>query len=114
MKIDVCPVCGDFDIGDWCNHCNIPTKETSSNEPSYEPNIYDMGYREEIASQGHWIELPDGYNGNIERFFIIPIEENNIEVKLRCATKGKEYMIKYAYKSEYKKAMIKAGFLQGE
>jgi hypothetical protein len=22
-----CPICGDFDIGDWCNHCQVATVE---------------------------------------------------------------------------------------
>jgi hypothetical protein len=28
--VDVCPICGDFDIGDWCDRCGVPTKQVNT------------------------------------------------------------------------------------
>jgi hypothetical protein len=46
------------------------------------------------------IYLPDGYNGDMMRFYKTPIEEKGNTVKLRCAEKGKEYLTRWVYKSE--------------
>jgi hypothetical protein len=54
MIIDTCPVCGDFDIGDWCNHCGVPTKEVDTSaklRPDEEAEVeayYSRQYEEYI------------------------------------------------------------------
>lgn len=109
-----CSFCGDWsDTKDWCSHCNLPVKEISTqSEPSHEPDIYDMAYEEEIDSQGWWIELPDGYTGAKEKFFIVPIEEDDKTVKLRCATDGKKHLIRYATKEQFEKALNEQGIIR--
>jgi len=44
--------------------------------------------------------LPDGYNGHTARFFAEPIEIDKDLVKLRCAEPGKEYMTRWARKTD--------------
>ena len=46
------------------------------------------------------IKLPDGYNGHTEVFDTTPVEVYGDLVKLRCATPGKEYLIRWVLKSD--------------
>ena len=46
------------------------------------------------------ISLPDGYNGDLEKFHSEPIETDGELVKLQCATEGKEYMFRRARVSD--------------
>jgi len=49
--------------------------------------------------------LPDGYNGHTERFYTASLETDGHLVKLACAAPGKEYTIRWARKSDIKKAL---------
>lgn len=47
-----CPRCGDFDLGDWCSHCDIPIVPMFPNEPKYPiPDESEVYPREELESQ---------------------------------------------------------------
>jgi len=46
------------------------------------------------------VRLPDGFNGHSALFYAEPITIDGDLVKLRCAEAGKEYMIRWARKSE--------------
>ncbi len=43
------------------------------------------------------VTLPDGFNGDIETFCSMPIEQIGNTVKLSCASVGKEYMIRWVH-----------------
>lgn len=46
------------------------------------------------------IELADGFNGSTLPFYADPIETDGPLVKLQCAVQGKEYLIRWARKSD--------------
>ncbi|NIF40137.1 hypothetical protein F3J14_04315 [Burkholderia sp. Tr-862] len=41
------------------------------------------------------ISLPDGYNGHTANFVGEPVERDGNHVKLKCAERGREYMIRW-------------------
>jgi hypothetical protein len=53
------------------------------------------------------LPLPDGYNGHTETFHAEPIDSDAACIKLRCASPGKEYMIRWVSRDEYEKLMSK-------
>lgn len=54
------------------------------------------------------ITLPDGWNGHTEQFHSIPFEVKGTTAKLNCATKGKEYIIRWIDLADLKLAIQKA------
>ena len=53
-----------------------------------------------MTEQRKTIQLPDGYNGAEMTFYAEPIETDGHLVKLQCAEAGKEYMHRWARKSD--------------
>lgn len=46
------------------------------------------------------ITLPNGYNGGEVDCFTFPVEADDVCVKLRVATLGKQYMFRWVYKED--------------
>ncbi|MEX3960164.1 hypothetical protein [Trinickia sp. EG282A] len=51
------------------------------------------------------ITLPDGYNGGTVNCFGEPVERDGNSVKLRCAERGKEYMIRWIVEADLQAAI---------
>lgn len=51
------------------------------------------------------VTMPDGYNGHTVKLYTTPIETDGHLAKLACAVPGKEYVIRWARKSDIKKAL---------
>lgn len=51
------------------------------------------------------VTMPDGYNGHTVRLYTKPLETDGPLAKLACAAPGKEYMIRWARKSDIEKAL---------
>ncbi len=43
------------------------------------------------------VTLPNGFNGDVETFYSMPIDKIGNTVKLSCASVGKEYMIRWVH-----------------
>lgn len=58
------------------------------------------------------IQLADGFNGSTLNFDSFPLQIDGDCVKLACAERGKEYMIKWVHSSDYNQAILDS--LKGE
>lgn len=62
-----------------------------------------------MISERRVITLPAGYNGDTMQFYADPIVTDGNVVKLQCAVSGKEYLIRWAYKTQVELASSQSG-----
>jgi len=60
---------------------------------------------EAILHKGETVIMPDGFGADTVKLHTTPLETDGHLVKLACATPGKEYMIRWARKSDLEKAL---------
>ncbi|WP_223518275.1 hypothetical protein [Pseudomonas sp. BF-R-21] len=51
------------------------------------------------------VTLPDGYNGNTEVFYAVPMERDGDLLKLQCAAPGKQFLFTWRAECDVKTAL---------